>query len=157
MSIYIKESTSTSSKLCVELLDVYPVGSIYISVNSTNPGDLFGGTWVIFGEGRTLVGVYENVEYESQWPYQSSEIAGGEETHKLTTDELPSHSHDVWSYISGGSSTFHTGSGPAINSTVVWSSKDQNNYQMRTATKGSGKAHNNMPPYITVYMWKRTA
>lgn len=156
MSVYVKES-DTATKLCVELLDVYPVGSIYISVNSTNPGDLFGGTWVIFGEGKTLVGVYETIEYESEYPYMSSELTGGEEEHTLTADELPSHRHDVWSYLSSGKSTFHTGASPAINGTVVWSAQDKNNYQLYTQRQGSGTAHNNMPPYITVYMWKRTA
>ena len=151
MSIYVKRGNG-ADKLCIDLLDVYPVGSIYISVSDTDPGDLFGGTWERFGNGHTLMGVDEDTMY-----FYKAGVTGGEAEHTLTADELPSHRHNVWSYISSGSQTFHTGSSPAINSTVVWSSQDKNNYQLYTQKQGSGQAHNNLPPYITVYMWKRTA
>ena len=70
--------------LSVGVLDAYPVGSIYMSVNSTNPSQLFGGTWEAIAGGRVLIG--QNTSY----PAGST---GGEATHTLTTNEMPSHSH----------------------------------------------------------------
>ena len=68
---------------------VYPVGSIYMSVKSTNPGTLFGGTWVAIAQGRCLVGVNT-----SDTDFKTPEKTGGEKTHKLTIAEMPSHSHN---------------------------------------------------------------
>lgn len=67
----------------------YPVGSIYISVNSTNPGTLFGGTWTSYGAGRTLIGVGSNGETN----YASAGLTGGNERLSLAVANLPSHSH----------------------------------------------------------------
>lgn len=67
---------------------VYPIGSIYISINDTNPATLFGGTWQQFGKGRTLVGVDENDN-----DFNIVQKTGGEKTHQLTINELPSHTH----------------------------------------------------------------
>ena len=66
---------------------VYPVGSIYISVKSTNPSSFFGGTWTAFGTGRTLVGINT-----SDTNFDTVEKTGGTATHTLTTTEMPSQS-----------------------------------------------------------------
>ena len=68
--------------------DVYPVGSVYTSVNNVNPSSLFGGTWVSFASGRTLIGVDT-----AQTEFNTVQKTGGEKTHTLTATEIPSHTH----------------------------------------------------------------
>ena len=142
-------------------LKSYPVGSIYISTSSTNPGSTYGGTWVEYGKGKTLVGVDS-----SDSDFNTVEKIGGEKTHTLTIDEMPSHNHTLTQY--------HNQSGygvtiPAKSNYLVWDTgvkwtdtqiTDRNatasNFS-KISSKGGSQAHNNLQPYITVYMWKRTA
>lgn len=121
------------------LLDAWPIGSIYISVNSTSPANLFGGSWEEI-QGRFLLG------------RDGSHVAGsagGEEKHKLTVNEMPEHSH----FVRYGSKRVSKGNDYSANGGVSPSGA----YGGSTDTKGSGLPHNNMPPYLAVYMWKRTA
>ena len=140
--------------------NVYPVGSIYMNVNSTNPGTLFGGTWEQI-QGRFLLGM------SSSYPAGSQ---GGEATHTLTANELPDHEHFM-RQLGNTSKTFP--------SSVAVNDPDQNFYatQISGVTSGylksnvpwggeliagsirnsGGQSHNNMPPYLSVYIWKRTA
>lgn len=123
----------------VLMLDnVYPVGSIYMSVNSTNPGTLFGGTWSQIKDTFLLAcgSTYANGS------------TGGSATHTLTVDEMPSHHHSLARTTGAGSNTTGTGVPPHNG---VWQADMQTNYT------GGGNAHNNMPPYLAVYMWQRTA
>ena len=129
-------------------LKMYPVGSIYVTNESTNPGSIFGGTWVTYGEGRTLVGVDS-----SQTEFATVGLIGGEKTHLLTIDEMPSHSHYLLSvfYETGQPekySYFPLGTGDS-------DSLGSKNH--KTTDTGGSQPHNNLQPYITVYMWKRTA
>jgi hypothetical protein len=123
---------------------IYPVGSIYLSVNSANPSTFFGGTWEAWGSGRVPVGI--DVSY---FRHNTVEKTGGEKTHKLTVDEMPSHTHD----IIGGccSSVTAVPSGACVPG--LYSSYLGNCIR---STGGNG-SHNNLQPYITCYMWKRTA
>jgi microcystin-dependent protein len=121
---------------------LFPVGSIYITVTSTNPGTYLGGTWVAFGTGRTLVGIDAG-----QTEFDTVEETGGAKTHTLTSAEMPSHSHTVTDYPDSLSTT--TFSGAAIYGIVTSTTKT-------TSNTGGGGAHNNLQPYIVVYMWKRT-
>ena len=114
----------------------YPVGSIYISVNNTNPSTLFGGTWVQLKD-RFLLGAGDTY---------SNGATGGEAEHTLTIDEMPSHSH---SYKIGATNSNHSGSDG-------YHYLAQNN-NANTGSTGGDQPHNNMPPYLVVYMWKRTA
>ena len=119
-----------------ELLDlIYPVGSIYMSVNSTSPATLFGGTWVQI-EDTFLLASGSNYAAGS---------TGGEAAHTLTVDEMPAHSHSV-PYM------------PGRDEGVEWvgQSGTAASLTRNTAINGGGAAHNNMPPYMAVYMWKRT-
>lgn len=125
----------------ISILDVYPVGSIYMSVNSTDPGTLFGGTWEQIQD-RFLLAA--GTSY-------TAGATGGEATHKLTVTEMPSHTH----YIYGGDADVPD-----------WFGGSGNNYGIRQRAGraydylqyvGGNGAHNNMPPYLVVYMWKRTA
>ena len=127
---------------------IYPVGSIYINAtNSTNPGTLLGfGTWAAFGAGRVPVGINS-----ADADFDTAEETGGAKTHTLTTSELPAHSHGGI-FPSGASGSFsqafdvdNPGTGADLGS------------EKTTSNTGSGAAHNNLQPYIVVYMWKRTA
>lgn len=189
------------------LLAAYPVGSIYTSVNATSPATLFGGVWERIG-GRFLLGA------DSTYTAGST---GGEANHKLTTAEMPSHTHTGpnhqhsignhahtvpahthtassssagahthamyrWKYaaqtaggngyLAQGSSkdtSYGMSSAGAHTHTITVASKPAFNTSSNgetnttwagtgaTGSAGSSGAHNNMPPYLSVYMWKRTA
>ena len=116
---------------------VYPVGSIYMSANSTSPATLFGGTWQQIEDTFLL----------SAGSTYTAGDTGGEATHTLTVNEMPSHSHTI-NY--GGPATGTQGATPGGSSNLG------PNSSFIQAT-GGGLAHNNMPPYLVVYMWKRTA
>lgn len=117
---------------------VYPIGSIYLTTNSVNPSNLMGGTWVRFGKGRTLVGVNE-----SDTDFSTVEKTGGSKTHKLTVNELPKHNIGM----------VEVSSSPELRPDWDNSSSDY----FASGTVGGDQPHNNLQPYITVYMWKRTA
>ena len=124
----------------------YPVGSIYISVNSTNPKTLFGGTWVQIKDRFLLA---------AGTTYKAG-ATGGEATHKLTYNEMPEHTHPMYSYNPGGDGTWTPDEGSYLVDSVT---DDKTTWWARLAMgyAGGGAAHNNMPPYLAVYVWKRTA
>lgn len=128
---------NTEWKAPITPLDMYPVGAIYMSVVNTSPATLFGGTWVAWGAGRVPVGVDT-----AQTEFDTIEETGGEKAHTLTKSELPNE----W-YASA--STAMNGAGGAASH--YWMFNDT------TMFNGGGAAHNNLQPYITCYMWKRTA
>ena len=142
---------------------VYPIGSIFMSMNHTTPEQvataLGGGTWESWGAGRVPVGVDTG-----QTEFKTVGKTGGEKTHKLTVDEMPNHYHDVVygkNDATTGVTISCTGSGNQVLNLNGWAWDKNSNapygnnvYSKKT---GGGKAHNNLPPYITVYMWKRTA
>lgn len=132
----------TQEVLAQFLKSAYPVGSIYTSILDTNPSTLFGfGTWTAFASGRTLVGVDTG-----QTEFDTVEETGGAKTHTLDISQIPDHSHTV--------NVGNTGSG-ALSLTV---SGSNSNFQSGAiGGSGTGGAHNNLQPYITVYFWKRTA
>ena len=135
----------------------YPVGSIYLSVNGTNPATLFGGTWKRISQGRFLIGAGANeansTDYWGQYAagtenFPAGEM-GGEPTHKLTVDEMPSHSHSLRFEWSNEKRWGIPQTGTDCNNGV--------DFGATTGSAGGDKAHNNMPPYLVVYMWERTA
>ena len=141
LSSQITNNTTSGSMF----LKVYPVGSIYISTSSENPGNIYGGTWEEYGKGRTLVGVDS-----SDSDFSTVEKLGGEKTHTLTIDEMPNHAHGLLQTYnvptgsgSGGIALSHFTAG-YIPSGL-------------TESVGGSQAHNILQPYITTYMWKRTA
>lgn len=151
-TLEIADSTGQNRKEIRDL--IYPVGSIYISVNNTNPSSLFGGTWVAFGTGRTLVGVDT-----SQTEFNSVEKTGGEKTHTLTENELPNIQGDAGvnflahqNYSTSGILSYDYGGG-----TNSLNSSGNFPYGHIKLNFGGGQAHNILQPYITCYMWKRTA
>lgn len=119
-----------------EALQAYPVGSIYISYNHTNPGTLFGGTWA-------------RISNAFLWATDANGTigqTGGEKTHTLTVNELPSHNHGG-TYTNGGDAT----------KTHAWLASGGSAMAYESVDTGGGQAHNNMPPYIQVSVWRRTA
>ena len=127
----------------------YPVGSVYISVNSTNPAVLFGGTWVEFAKGRTLVG-----RDSSDTSFNTSEKIGGSKTHKLTESEMPRHSHGM---RYNNSNTVGTASYPHLTGGYGPQGFDTGAGFSTVTLTGGGLPHSNLQPYITTYMWKRTS
>lgn len=168
------------------ILSAYPVGSIYMSVNSTSPETLFGGTWERI-TGRFLLAATDGGAAGGN---SNASIApgntGGEAAHTLALTEAPSHSHTVnnhthapnsgtaWGFltykintnVTRGKVSTASGSRYAHLGTSGASSADASNLAFAQTTNGStpgtnsqggGGAHNNMPPYLAVYVWKRTA
>jgi len=130
----------------VTMSDIYPVGSIYINAAvTTNPATLLGfGTWTAFGSGRMMVG-YNAADSD----FDALQETGGAKTHTLTIAEMPSHTHNRpkgWKPAPNDNDVDITG-GNGVNIAD----------NMVTDATGGGGAHNNMPPYIVAYMWRRTA
>ena len=115
---------------------IYPVGSIYICYSHADPASMFGGTWV-------------RIENAFLWGVDSSGTigqTGGEKTHTLTVNELPAHTHgSVYSQNATGTKN------------LPWYSGSGDKLAYGTVSTGGGAAHNNMPPYIQVSIWRRTA
>ena len=131
---------------------IYPVGSIYTSVNSTSPATLFGGTWAQI-TGRFLLAC------DSTYTAGST---GGETAHTLTTSEMPSHRHDLYVYnddfSNGGDAETDFNKKKTSPGFTYDVALGQNRWTYSQLTSvGSDVAHNNMPPYLAVYVWKRTA
>lgn len=133
-------AAGVASATAATLLLVYPVGSVYTSVVATSPATHFGGTWVVFGTGRVMVG-YDN----SQTEFDTVEKTGGSNTHTLTIAEMPAHTHSI-----SIENTRGDGSDGAEDGTSSFDSTDTN-------STGGGTAHPILQPYVVVHMWKRTA
>lgn len=114
------------------------VGDIHISIDSSNPSARFGGTWERFANGRTLVGVDES---DSVQLMKTSNQKGG------AINPLTKHGHRT--YRAGGSGQTEVGY------TINWTDKTINNQGMLES--GDNTDHNNWQPFVTVYMWVRTA
>jgi microcystin-dependent protein len=163
----------------VSPLDLMPIGYIYMSVVSTSPATLFGGgTWTRIGQGRVLVG-----QDATQTEFDTVEETGGSKTHTLTSAEIPSHTHSIShdhpafdSSNAGGHThvlTRKAGSGTStgvVRGNATTSADGTTNtdgshnhtvqippYSGSSGSAGSNTAHNNLQPYLVVYMWKRTA
>ena len=134
---------------------VYPVGSIYTTVGSsattpTEVNTLLGvGTWEAFGAGKVPVGIDSG-----DTDFDAVAETGGSKTHTLSIAELPAHGHSQNS--SGGSSTIQFAqNSPSGNPRYADGSGSDGSRSV--GNTGGGGAHNNLQPYIVVYMWKRTA
>lgn len=127
---------------------IYPIGSIYLSVSDVNPATLFGGSWTRITD-RFLLGAGGSY---------SNGATGGESSHTLTVDEMPSNigKFNALSWASNNGTT-----GGKFSVTQMHCDRTAGgggdfgdaNYTL----SGGNQSHNNMPPYLAVYIWKRTA
>lgn len=121
---------------------IYPLGSIYITTSSTHPNVLFPNTFWLPIYDRFLLGGGNNYGVGS---------TGGEATHVLTTSEMPEHNHSIFYPNSGAPSGEANICYPADSGIKkTWYAE-----MCKTSSAGAGVAHNNMPPYLAVYVWKR--
>ncbi len=135
---HIEQGVEQAHEKVREFVDiVYPVGSIYMSVNAANPGLLFGGVWARIKDTFLL---------SAGDTYKAGET-GGEAEHVLTVDEMPSHRHSV-----KASST----SGMTEQWAMTRAKHSFAEYFTDTTQVGGNLPHNNMPPYLAVYVWQRT-
>ena len=118
----------------------WPVGSIYTSTIPTDPHELFGGTW-------------EPIQDTFLWcagPKYAAGTAGGEETHTLIIEEMPSHSHMQYVTANPGLGIYNTREDFNADSPKL------DKYEhIQTGSTGGNQPHNNMPPFVSVYAWKR--
>lgn len=122
---------------------IYPVGSVYIAYNHTDPSTLFGGTW-------------ERIEDAFLWACGAEGtigVTGGEQTHTLTVDEMPAHTHGTRAQHSDGTEAWGFKWGTDIKGKDSTSDTPHSGI----SPAGGGQPHNNMPPYIQVSVWRRTA
>ena len=125
----------------------YYVGKLIFDTKNVNPSTYLGfGTWELWGSGKVPVGVDE-----SDVDFSTVEQIGGEKTHTLTIEEIPEHSHSLYreGYWAFGVNDSMLGNGKSGS----WA----HNTNEDTSKTGGGKPHNNMPPYITCYIWKRVS
>lgn len=198
----IQNADTLAGKSLTELLlMIYPVGSIYMSASSTNPGMLFGGTWVAWGQGRVPVGVNAD-----DTAYSGSDKTGGSATvtpsgsvadatqggtisnttaggtvggHTLTVAEMPAHSHHIYDLKAGTSGEkppgYSVSSGHELYERAWWSESSivggngshnhgftgtAHNHTFTGSAHShtfTGTAQSTIQPYVTCYMWKRTA
>lgn len=120
---------------------LYPIGAIYLSTNSVSPKEYFGGSWVQIKE-KFLFGCGEN--------YLNG-TTGGEIKHTLTIEEMPKHKHTIDDPFYKFSELTY-----GLNGEVYKGDRFQEN-TLSTDETGGNKSHNNMPPYLAVYIWKRVA
>ena len=157
---------------------VYPVGSIYMSVSNTNPGTLFGGTWAAWGSGKVPVGVntsdsdFNTVEKTGgdkshSYTPAGTNSGGAVQNHTLTVSEIPSHSHNApygtliydgeGYYQSGNIEPVMTPAGSYTPCSNTGGGGAHNHGFTQPTFTGTAATMNHLQPYITCYMWKRTA
>lgn len=155
----IYQNKQNVSIMGIDTYDVWPVGSIFMTTNPTHPKDLFGGEWEEI-LGRFLVGrlrpsanndgyfgAVSGIQYNIQ-----PGSTGGQDFHTLSISEMPSHNHSTLWKFSGGQNSAYA---------ISWTNGNwQGHYEnalgaFSMSNTGGGGAHNNMPPYYGVYMWRR--
>lgn len=119
----------------------FPIGYIYLSTSSTNPSAYFGGTWQRISNGKVLVGVDEN-----DTDFNVPNLTGGEKTHTLTVDEMPSHNHSLPGRL------VNTGGSDIVRELAGQDGANNNSSSYNT---GGGQPHNNLQPYFTCYIWEK--
>lgn len=142
LTIYTNPSIDVNAVKTTIMQAIFPVGSIYTNVrNSANPATTLGfGTWERI-QGQFIVGASATIAAGS---------TGGEATHTLTMDEMPRHTHgaligsDIINFVPNASGNIGSASGKNLQGSPS------------IGYTGGGQPHNNMPPYLAVYMWKRT-
>lgn len=166
---FVRNAIAKYAPMLDTMKKIYPVGSIYMSTVSTNPATLFGfGTWEAMPAGRVLL-----AQGKSSWgTTYNAGSTGGEATHQLTVGELPAHNHTASTNTTGNHTHQFQLYGPNGNTNMNFPSDFDTNYARNKGTTlsagnhshtininntGSSQSHNNMQPYLAVYMWKRVS
>lgn len=151
-AVYLKDNSNNK----VVTVPYYRVGDLFLTTIATNPSNFLGGKWELFGPGRCLVCVDT-----SDSDFNTVKKTGGEKTHKLTVNEMPSHNHqyeDITGNRSlngqfGRSGYYESESYMGVtNSVIAYADAD-----FRMTYVGGSESHNNLQPYITCYVWIRIA
>lgn len=137
--------------------EVYPIGAIYISVNSASPASLFGGTWERIQDCFLL----------SAGSTYGAGTTGGEAKHTLTYKELPAttgsitmHNASYGTNVAGVGGCFtasYVNDGIYRHGGTLLEASTSSVGKINYSNGGANQAHNNMPPYLAVYMWKRVS
>lgn len=139
-AVYLKDKTGNK----VVTVPYYRVGDLFLTTIATNPSSYLGGKWELFGPGRCLVCVDT-----SQTEFNSVKKTGGSKTVTLNVNQIPSHSHSTPTTLRYDiTSTWWIGG--TGGTTIAVDNK-------ATGSTGGGQAHNNLQPFITCYVWIRTA
>lgn len=151
-AVYLKDNNNNK----VVTVPYYRVGDLFLTTIATNPSNFLGGKWELFGPGRCLVCVDS-----SDSDFNTVKKTGGEKTHKLTVNEMPSHNHQ-YEDITGnrslngqfGRSGYYESEAymGVTNSVIAYADAD-----FRMTYVGGSESHNNLQPYITCYVWIRIA
>lgn len=120
----------------------FPINYVMITADNVNPSSWAGGTWEVFATGKTLIGVDS-----AQNEFDSVLKTGGEKTHTLTIDEMPEHGFTI--STTNSSSTYTDG--------YIMTGGYVKTHDINLGSVGGNQPHNNLPPYITVYFWRKTA
>ena len=155
------DSLSSLNELTKSIyLLMHPIGSIVMTTKNESPEITFGGKWIAWGSGRVPIGVDETQE-----EFKTTEKTGGEKEHWLSIHETPSHTHPLepngqahsfaWGAKKGNVYVAANAVGGASPSNTNYLYTQQNTWN-QTGSSGSTQPHNNLQPYITCYMWKRT-
>lgn len=136
---------------------VYPINSIFITMGTANPSTFLGGTWEAIGAGRCLIGSGYYSEKGHEYRIDLGDT-GGEKLHTLTVDELPKNI-GTFRTLSWNSDNTATGAFSITEQLADRADAGTGNLYgtAQYSLSGGGQPHNNMPPYLVVNMWKRTA
>ena len=144
------------------LLLAHPVGCVYTSLDSPSPETLFGGPWTPI-KGRFLIGAGAPENNDDNTSPGSDDYAagskGGEAAHTLTENEIPSHKHQMIVATTKFNGEYGMENATGIDANVIWTTTMNISTLsgVLSGASGGGAAHNNLPPYLAVYMWRRTA
>jgi hypothetical protein len=142
--VKLKQGANYYQPLCY-----FPIGYIYLSTSNVNPGQLFGGTWKPIKDRFLLL---------AGDTYKGGQT-GGEATHKLTINEMPTHKHEATMSWAQNQSHNHC-AGTYAKSFSEGANPSEGTYQSsdeRIGNAGGNQPHNNMPPYIVVYGWVKVS
>lgn len=160
----------------VQIDQIYPVGSLYFSVNNTDPGTLFGGVWQRIEDTFLLCA---GSTYAAGTTGGAASTTSGEPSNNtsgstaITVEQMPSHTHEMPAWMWAVSTNFNSGTfniGRSSNRTgnAITYNDNQTSQRQYVTYTGSGSGHTHtlsshthtvstMPPYLSIYVWKRTA
>lgn len=153
-----EKSFLLNGKKVLTLDSAFPVGAVYITFNNNNPGNFLGGTWVQFGQGRTLIGQGTGNDGSTEMSFTATS-QGGEYRHVLSLNEMPSHAHKPhgWSIITskGANTGLHSLTHLSDRTGNVGNFRDDYEQNRYGSYVGNNEPHNIVQPYLVVFFWRR--